>query len=175
MIYSSTVFSHFTHFEPRILHLHQDNQDTIILMRMPLPLILLDDNWKGVDSKQSIPYTNKVNTSDYLIDQEKIIKNLDDFKKRIKQGYTIKKNGISQNYLIESINIFNSDDRKPFSSLKAAEQNFTSNISIRPSATKLFDSGIDVKLRITNTSVIYDDISINSILGDKFNAIKKVR
>lgn len=174
MIYSSTVFSHFTHFEPRILHLHQDNQDTIILMRMPLPLILLDDNWKGVDSKQSIPYTNKVNTSDYLIDQEKIIKNLDDFKKRIKQGYTIKKNGISQNYLIESINIFNSDDRKPFSSLKAAEQNFTSNISIRPSATKLFDSGIDVKLRITNTSVIYDDISINSILGDKFNAIKRL-
>lgn len=174
MIYSSTVFSHFTHFEPRILHLYQDNQDTIILMRMPLPLILLDDTWRGADSKQSIPYTNKINTADYLIDQEKIIKNIDEFKERIKQGYTIKKNGTSQNYLIESINIFNSDDRKPFSSLKAAEQNFTSNITIRPSATKLFDSGIDIKLRITNTSVLYDDISIHSILGDKFNAIKRL-
>ena len=174
IIYSSNVFSHFSHFEPRILHLYQDNQDTIILMRMPLPLILLEDNWKGVDSKQSIPYTNKVGTSDYLIDQEKIIKNLDDFKERIKQGYTIKKNDILQNYQIESINIFNSDNRKSFSSLESAEQNFTSNLTIRQSAKKLFDSGIDIKLRIINTSVMYDDISIHSILGDKFNAIKRL-
>lgn len=174
ILYSSTVFSHFTHFEPRILHLHQNNQDTIILMRMPLPLIILDDNWKGIDSKEDIPYTRLINNKDYLIDKEKIIKNLDDFKKRIKQGYTIKTNGIASNYLIESINIFNSDDRKPFSSLKTAEQNFTKNITIKPSATKLFDSGIDIKLRVKNTSVKYDDISINSILGDKFNAINRL-
>lgn len=174
IIYSSSVFSHFSHFEPRIIHLYQDNQDTIILMRMPLPLILLDENWQGIDSKQNIPYTNKVNNSGYLIDPEKISKNLDDFKKSIKPGYTIKKNGVVQNYHIESINIFNSDDRKPFSSLKTAEENFTSDVTIRPSATKLFDAGIDIKLRISNTSVINDDISISSILGDKFNAINKL-
>lgn len=168
------MFSHFSHFEPRIIHLYQDNQDTIILMRMPLPLILLDENWKGIDSKQNIPYTNKVNNSGYLIDPEKITKNLDDFKKSITPGYTIKKNGVVQNYHIESINIFNSDDRKPFSSLKTAEENFTSDVTIRPSATKLFDAGIDIKLRISNTSVINDDISISSILGDKFNAINKL-
>ena len=143
-------------------------------MRMPLPLILLDENWKGIDSKQNIPYTNKVNNSEYLIDPEKISKNLDDFKKSITPGYTIKKNGVVQNYHIESINIFNSDDRKPFSSLKTAEENFTSDVTIRPSATKLFDAGIDIKLRISNTSVINDDISISSILGDKFNAINKL-
>jgi hypothetical protein len=174
MLYSSAVFSHFTHFEPRIIHLYQKNHDTIILMRMPLPLIFLDDNWKGIDSKQSIPYTDKVNTSDYLIDKEQIKKGLNDIKKRIRAGYTIKKNGHVQNYLIESINIFNSDDRKPFSSLKAAEQNFTSDITIRPSATQLFDSGIDIKLRIINTSVVRDDIAIVSILGDKFNAITRL-
>jgi len=174
MLYSSAVFSHFTHFEPRIIHLYQNNHDTIILMRMPLPLIFLDDNWKGIDSKESIPYTNKVNTSDYLIDREQVKKNVDDIKKRIQRGYTIKKNGEVQNYVIESINIFNSDDRKPFSSLKTAEQNFTSDITIRPSATQLFDSGIDIKLRMVNTSVVSDDITIISILGDKFNAITRL-
>jgi hypothetical protein len=174
IIYSSSAFSHFSHFEPRIIHLYQDNQDTIILMRMPLPLVLLDENWQGIDSKQSIPYTKKIDTSNYLIDQEKIIKNLDEFKQHITKGYTIKSNGVLQNYLIESINIFNSDDRKPFSSLKTAEQNFNSDITIRPSATALFDAGIDIKLRITNTSVVNDDISISSILGDKFNAINRL-
>jgi len=143
-------------------------------MRMPLPLILLDENWQGIDSKQNIPYTNKVNISNYLIDQEKIRENLNDFKKHITQGYTIKKNDVVQDYLIESINIFNSDDRKPFSSLKTAEQNFNRDITIRPSATKLFDAGIDIKIRLTNTSVVADDISIYSILGDKFNAINKL-
>jgi hypothetical protein len=143
-------------------------------MRMPLPLILLDDNWKGIDSKQDIPYTNKVNASDYLIDSEKITKNLDAFKKRMAQGYTIKRNGVIQNVLIESINIFNSDDRKPFSSLKTAEQNFNSEITIRPNARKLFDAGIDLKLRVPDISVVEDDISISSILGDKFNAINKL-
>ncbi|OUR63098.1 hypothetical protein A9Q74_02520 [Colwellia sp. 39_35_sub15_T18] len=174
IIYSSSVFSHFSHFEPRIIHLYQDNQDTIILMRMPLPLILLNESWQGIDSKQSIPYTNKTNTSDYLIDQDEITESLDEFKKQIIQGYEIKKNGELQNYLIESINIFNSDDRKPFSSLKTAEQNFNGGITIRPSATKLFDAGIDIKFRITNTSVVNDDISIYSTLGDKFNAINKL-
>ncbi|MBL4764446.1 MAG: HupE/UreJ family protein [Colwellia sp.] len=174
MIYSASVFSHFTHFEPRIIHLYQDNQDTAILMRMPLPLILLDNNWKGIDSKQNIPYTNKVNTSDYLINQEKIKENLSAFKKHITQGYLIKKNGVVQTYLIESINIFNTDDRKPFNSLKTAERNFSGEITIRPEAIKLFDAGIDIKLRLANTSVVADDISIYSILGDKFKAINRL-
>lgn len=174
IIYSSSAFSHFSHFEPRIIHLYQDNQDTIILMRMPLPLVLLDENWQGINSNQDIPWTKKIDTADYLIDQRKIAKNLDKFKQHITQGYTIKKNSIVQNYLIESVNIFNSDDRKPFSSLKTAEQNFNGDVTIRPSATKLFDAGIDIKLRIINTSVVNDDISISSILGDKFNAINKL-
>lgn len=87
----SFLISHFSHFEPRIIHLYPDNQDTTILMRMPQPLILLGDNWQGIDSKQNIPYTNKVNISNYLIDQKKITDNLNDFKKHITQGYTIKK------------------------------------------------------------------------------------
>lgn len=174
IIYSSSVFSHFTHFEPRIIHLHQDNQDTTILMRMPLPLILLDKNWKGIDGKQNIPYTKLINNTDYFIDHNDIKNNLKAFKKYITQGYIINKNGVEQSYIIESINIFNTDDRKPFNSLKTAEQNFSSEITIRPQATKLFDAGIDIKLRILNTSVIKDDISITSILGDKFKAINRL-
>lgn len=174
IIYSSSVFSHFTHFEPRIIHLHQDNSDAIILMRMPLPLILLDENWKGIDGKQNIPYTKLINNTDYLIDHNEIKKNLKAFKTHITQGYTINKNSVEQSYLIESINIFNTDNRKPFNSLKTAEQNFSSEITISPQATKLFDAGIDVKLRILNTSVVKDDISISSILGDQFKAINRL-
>jgi hydrogenase/urease accessory protein HupE len=174
IIYSSSALSHFTHFEPRIIHLYQEQQDILILMRMPLPLVLLDENWKGIDSNQNILYTKKINKSDYILDHKEIKINLEIFKKKIIQGYVIHQNSDKQNYQIENINIFNTDNRKPFNNLKTAEQNFSNELTIRPEAVKLFDSGIDIKLRLRNASVINDDISISSILGDKFNAINRL-
>lgn len=177
LIFSSTLHAHFTHFEPRIIHLFQEQQDTIILMRMPLPLILLDEQWKGIDSEQNIPYTRKFNDPDgidYLLDHAKIRDDINTFKTIISQGYTIQKNTIEQQYLVDAIHIFNTDNRKPFSSLDTALKNFTADLAIQPEAIKLFDAGIDIKLRLPNTSIITDGISIQSVLGDKFNAINRL-
>ena len=91
---SSAANAHFSHFEPRIIHLYQENRDTIILMRMPLPLVLLDDSWKGMDSEQEIPFTLRVsaaNTVEYLINHNQIRENLAELKNLITAGYSIKK------------------------------------------------------------------------------------
>ena len=177
LIFSSTLHAHFTHFEPRIIHLYQEQKDTIILMRMPLPLILLNEQWEGIDKEQNIPYTNKIkdaNGVNYIVDHQFIRNNLDTFKTLIHKGYKIEKNSQPQNYLVDSIHIFNTDKRKPFSSLETALDNFSGNITIKPDALDLFDSGIDIALRLPNTSIIKNDISIHSILGDKFNAINRL-
>ena len=177
LIFSSTSHAHFTHFEPRIIHLFQEKQDTIILMRMPLPLILLDEKWKGIDNEQSISYTQKISTTDgidYLLDHKKIQNDITAFKKIITKGYTIQKNHVGQQYIIDAINIFNTDNRKPFSNLDTALENFSGEFTIQPEATKIFDAGIDIKLRLPNTSIIKNDITIKSVLGDSFNAINRL-
>lgn len=174
---SSAANAHFSHFEPRIIHLYQENRDTIILMRMPLPLVLLDDSWKGMDSEQEIPFTLRVfaaNTVEYLINHNEIRENLAELKNLITAGYSIKKNGQQQHYRVEAIHIFNSDSRKPFSSLDTAQSNFNGDISISEDSRSLFDVGLDIQLRISDTSLISDEITISSILGDKFNAINRL-
>ncbi|WP_299199453.1 HupE/UreJ family protein [uncultured Amphritea sp.] len=174
---SSGANAHFSHFEPRIIHLYEENRDTIILMRMPFPLVLLDDSWKGIDSEQKIPFTLRVsaeNTVEYLINHHEVQENLAGLKALIQAGYRINKNGQQQSYRVEAINIFNSDTRKPFSSLDTAQSNFTGEISISADARSVFDAGLDIRLRLTDTSLINDEITIGSILGDKFNAINRL-
>ena len=174
---SSAANAHFSHFEPRIIHLYEANQDTIILMRMPLPLVLLDDSWKGMDSEQEIPFTLRVSAADtveYLINHNEIRENLAELKTLITAGYSIKKNGQQQLYRVEAINIFNSDSRKPFSSLDTAQSNFNGDVSISADSRSLFDAGLDIRLRLPDTSLINDEITISSILGDKFNAINRL-
>lgn len=176
-LFSTTVLAHFTHFEPRIIHLYQDNRDTIILMRMPLPLVLLDNTWQGVDSQQAIPFTHRVTAAErteYLLNHSEIKASLGRLKQLISSGYRIKKEGQNQIYRIEAINIFNSDSRNPFSSLDTAQSNFNGDITISEDARSLFDAGLDVRLRLADTSLNTDEINISSILGDKFNAINRL-
>lgn len=177
LLFSTSLHAHFTHFEPRIIHIYQEDQDAIILMRMPLPLVLLDENWKGIDSEQAIPYTQKINTGDtvdYLINHQEVKDRPALLEAMITDGYKIRKNNHSQYYSVDAIHIFNTDTRKPFNSVDSALENFTESINVKADATKLFDSGIDILLRVYNTSVINDNIDISSLLGDRFNAINRL-
>ncbi|WP_067869161.1 HupE/UreJ family protein [Neptuniibacter marinus] len=177
LLFCSIAQAHFTHFEPRIIHLYQDNQDTIALMRMPLPLVLLDNTWQGIDSNQDLPFTEKraaPEGNDYFIKHDEVRTTLDRLKNYISQGYTFTKDGATQPFSVEQIHIFNTDSRKPFSDLDTALENFNGELVITPDATKLFDSGIDIQLRLPNTSIVENDITITSYLGDKFNAITRL-
>lgn len=177
MLFSATSVAHFTHFEPRIIHLYQQGQDTVVLMRMPLPLILLDEHWKGIDSHQPLPLTTQTTTSDgvdYLLDHAQIRANPDILKTRIARGYSFRKNNGVQAIQVEAIHIFNTDTRQPFNNLESALDNFDGNVSVRPDAIRLFDSGVDVAIRLPLTSVTQDEVSIYSVLGDKFNAIHRL-
>lgn len=177
LLFCSTAQAHFTHFEPRIIHLYQDNQDTVALMRMPLPLILLDNTWQGIDSNQDLPFTEKraaPEGRDYFIKHNEVRTELERLKSYITQGYAFTKDGAAQPFAVEQIHIFNTDSRKPFSNLDTALENFSGELAISPDATKLFDAGIDIQLRLPNTSIVDNDITITSYLGDKFNAINRL-
>jgi hypothetical protein len=177
LLFCSIAQAHFTHFEPRIIHLYQDNQDTIALMRMPLPLVLLDNTWQGIDSNQDLPFTEQraaPEGNDYFIKHDEVRITLDRLKNYISQGYTFTKDGVTQPFSVEQIHIFNTDSRKPFSNLDTALENFSGELAITPDATKLFDSGIDIQLRLPHTSIVENDITITSYLGDKFNAINRL-
>ncbi|MFW1677062.1 HupE/UreJ family protein [Pontibacter sp. JAM-7] len=174
---TSQAQAHFTHFEPRILHIYQDQQDVMVLMRMPLPLVLLDDSWGGIDANSSVEYTRQIQTengTDYLLDLPRLTNTPDELLRRIQQGYQFNINGKQQAASIEAIHLFNSDDRRPFVDISSAESNFSSAISIEDNVVKMFDTGIDIRFRLEGTSLITDDLTIFSALGDKFKAINRL-
>ncbi|MDF2181952.1 HupE/UreJ family protein [Neptuniibacter sp. CAU 1671] len=177
LLLSQHVAAHFTHFEPRILHIYQDKSDILVLMRMPLPLVLLDASWKGIDAKNQVPYTKQAEMEDgidYLLDRAALTEKPELLIEKISQGYRFEINQSLRSAQVEAIHLFNSDNRRSFVDIASAESNFDGFMLLEPEAIKFFDTGLDIKFRLQNASVIADNMTIFSKLGDQFNAINRL-
>lgn len=170
--------AHFNHFEPRIIHIAEDAGDLFIYLRMPLPLLLLPDDWKGGDTTQDIPFTTKrtaAGKTEYDLNKTEVTTNTANLIQLIKQGYkvTINQKPITD-YETVNISIFTSHNRKPFSSLAYAQKALEGPlIKIIPGEFSIFNASIDVKIKIPNHSVT-SDITISSDLGSKFKALDRL-
>lgn len=170
--------AHFNHFEPRIIHIAEEAGDLYFYLRMPLPLLLLPNDWKGGDTTQDIPFATKRTAGDkteYYLDRTEVTNNTAKLIQLIKQGYqiTIDQKPIT-NYEPVNISIFTSHNRKPFSSLEYAKTALEGPlVKIIPGEFSIFNATIDVKIKAPNHS-IQSDITITSDLGAKFKAIDRL-
>ncbi|MDD1780291.1 HupE/UreJ family protein [Enterovibrio sp. ZSDZ35] len=175
---AQNAYAHFTHFEPRIIHISEKQGGLQILLRMPLPLLLLDTSWRGFDSLQNVPFTYQKQTEEgtqYIVDTSAIEQQFPVFSQLVTDNYTLKHANRPQDSMkVTHVHIFNSDRRKPFSSLQLAEQSFTrGDIVVDADASNLFESSIDVRLFVP-FAVFDDSYTIDSDLGIHLNAIEKL-
>ncbi|MEH6649889.1 MAG: HupE/UreJ family protein [Motiliproteus sp.] len=170
--------AHFTHFEPRIIHVSPQQGGVQLLLRMPLPLLLLDEDWQGGDSGQAIPFTQRERVGDqwvYRIDPADFEHRFAEFEQRVLAGYTLHREGQRLEGLsLTHVHIFNSDQRKPFSTLATAEAAFgVDKVQVDAGVIELFDSGIDLRLFIPAISLA-GSFTIDSDLGIRLNAIERL-
>ncbi len=175
---SPPVQAHFTHLEPRIIHVSPQPGGIQLLLRMPLPLLLLDRGWRGVEEGQAVPYTRREKVAGqwlYRIETGEFSKRFDDLEQRVLNGYQIYHNGQRVEAItLTQVHVFNSDRRRPFSSLVAAESAFgTERVRVEAEAVELFDSGIDLRLFIPAVSLA-ETFSVESELGAHLNVIDRL-
>ncbi|WP_052737544.1 HupE/UreJ family protein [Grimontia sp. AD028] len=175
---AQNAYAHFTHFEPRVIHISEKQDGLQILLRMPLPLLMLDKNWRGMDSLQSVPFTYRRQTEEgtqYIVDGSAIKQQFPAFSQLVTDNYALKHASRPTNALkVTHVHIFNSDRRKPFSSLQLAEQSFTSgDVVVDADVSNLFESSIDIRLFVP-AATLDDSYTIDSDLGTHLNAIEKL-
>ncbi|MEH6471124.1 MAG: HupE/UreJ family protein [Halopseudomonas sp.] len=175
---AAQVQAHFTHFEPRIIHVSPQQGGVQLLLRMPLPLLLLDEDWQGGDSGQAVPFTQRERVGDqwhYRIDPADVEQRFAEFEQRVLAGYTLHQDGQRLEGLsLTHVHIFNSDQRKPFSTLATAEAAVGEDrVRVEAGAVELFDSGIDLRLFIPATSLA-GSFTIDSDLGTRLKAIERL-
>ncbi|MGF1766997.1 HupE/UreJ family protein [Enterovibrio makurazakiensis] len=178
LVNAQNAYAHFTHFEPRIIHVSEKHGGLELLLRMPLPLLLLDKTWRGSDSLQSIPFTYQKKTGEdtqYIVDVSAIEEHFSAFSQLVTDNYSLTHtNRPPSELIVTDIHIFNSDQRKPFSSLEHAEHSFIGgNIVVDADASNLFESSIDVRL-LAPTATFDGRYNIDSELGVHLNAIEKL-
>lgn len=170
--------AHFTHFEPRIIHVSAQQGGVQLLLRMPLPLLLLDEDWQGGDSAQAVPFTRRERVGDqwrYRIDRADFEQRFAEFEQRVLAGYSLHREGQRVEGLsLTHVHIFNSDQRKPFSTLATAEAALSGGrLNLDAEAIELFGSGIDLRLFIPATALT-GSFTIASDLGIRLKAIERL-
>lgn len=169
---------HFTHFEPRIIHLSPLPDGVQLLVRMPLPLLLLDRDWQGSDSGQAVPFTRREREGGqwrYAIAPADFEDRFKALEQRVLTGYTLKRDGRPvERVALTQVHLFNSDRRKPFSTLAAAEAAFgDERVTVEADASNLFDSGIDLRLFVPGPQS-GGVLTLESDLGVHLNAIERL-
>ena len=167
--------AHFNHFQPRVVHIAQEGRDIDIFVRIPLPLLLLPENWKGMSKGQDILFTTKRQEGDkwkYVVDGDAVKQNWEGFVSLIKKGHIIKG---AQNepidFSLSAVSIFTIHERKTFSTLRTAKRAFpASSISVRGDKIDPFDAVIDIKMTVPNQS-IQEGFLLQSYLGTHLNII----
>jgi len=170
--------AHFTHFEPRIIHLSAQQGGVQLLLRMPLPLLLLNEDWQGADSGQAVPFTRRERVGDqwrYRIDPAELEQRFAQLEQRVLAGYRLQRDGERVAGLrLTQVHIFNSDQRQPFSTLASAEAALSGGkVNVEAGAIDLFDSGIDLRLFLPATPLA-GSFTLASDLGIRLQAIERL-
>ncbi|MEH6628188.1 MAG: HupE/UreJ family protein [Motiliproteus sp.] len=177
-IFPGQVLAHFSHFEPRIIHVSQQQDGVQLLLRMPLPLLLLDESWKGGGLDQDVQFSRKARLGEewgYSVNPADFEQKFDDLEKLVLKTHSLKKDGLLVERLsVTHAHIFNSDKRAPFSTLASAEASFRGGkVKVDEEAIDLFDSAIDIRMFIPDTQ-LSGSFSIDSDLGVHLKAIERL-
>lgn len=187
LITAAPLKAHFTHFEPRIIHITnqpasvtsaEPSKAVEMYLRMPLPLLLLPENWGGLDSGEPIPFTRRIreqNDWKYYLAIDEIRTNPKALETLIQATHIITSNGRKLEGLrLEKLHIFSPHKRKPFSSLAYARTALNGEpISFDVTGGEIFDTLIDIKLILPGVDTA-SAITIKSALGEKLKVISRL-
>jgi len=158
--------------DPRIIYVsEQDNSEVLVLVRMPVPLALLPDDWKGHEDPR-IPPFGSISENGTKLDLSAVVKNRSALETLLRNGMSISIGGEEVELHIEEYRFWADDSRPNFGTWKAALRSFAAEgHPIETERASYFDLTLDVMITIEGVDLL-DHLRIESTLGHQFREMQ---
>ena len=166
--------AHFSYSDPRIIHMTaHENGQSVILVRMPAPLALLPDDWKGVEDKRVPPF-GSVENGNTVLDPAAIADGEAVLRARLNESVELWIGGQRAETRVEAFRFWSDKARPTFgtvrSALAAFDAPFDRSAVVRAS---YFDLTIDVMVSVPAAD-LSEEVRLVSSLGHRFRVIDKL-
>lgn len=162
--------AHFSYSDPRIVHVAEtDAGEMAILIRMPAPLALLPQDWRGAEETRLPPFGTRA-AGDIMLDPQTLHDEQSAFHKHLSAGLIVWIDGSAKSFTIGRTKLWSDADRPSFGTAKSA---FKALDKQSPSMPMMyFDTTLDVEFLLPQSS-LDASIHLTSDLGGRFKVMDK--
>lgn len=170
LVFSTASYSHFNPFAVRVIHAVENDDHVELYMKIPLPLVLLPNDWKGIDSGEELAFVlvqSLENKWRYLIDRPALTENWKGFAEHIMKDYEFRVAGSNSfDYQVEEMDINSVHDGSGFSTLATSKAAFNGINEVNfPIDGEIFEASVYLKL-VFNRARLSDGLTIRSRAGE---------
>ncbi|GAA0415854.1 hypothetical protein GCM10009133_25410 [Cocleimonas flava] len=168
------AFAHFSYSDPRIVHVaQQTNDSSVVLIRMPAPLVLLPDDWKVGEESTTPPYSLE-SEGKTILDLSTVTKSDAILRKQLNHAVELWVGNKRADTNVEGFRFWNDDERPQFGTLKSALKTFELPIDqAQITSASYFDLTLDVMISVP-VNGLNKELHIRSNLGHNFPVMDKL-
>ena len=166
--------AHFSYADPRIVHLAERSDGSLVLLvRMPAPLALLPDDWKGADETRLPPFGQKLGDATVL-NRSAVASGDAALRDRLRGALALWVDGQRAETRVENYRFWSDGARPRFGTMKSALAAFDSASSdSQVRSVPYFDLTLDVLISAP-TGDLTRELRLESRLGHRFRVIEKL-
>lgn len=170
MIAPQNARAHFSYSDPRIIHVTEGVDGGVeIFMRMPAPLALLPEDWKGSGDTRLPPFA-VLTGSGAALDVSAFELTNPEFSTVLERSLTVEMDGETVQPVLRAFRVWHDSDRPRFGTVKTAIAALQS--SPEPKPVPYFDATLDIRLALPGIN-LNRDMRLTSRLGQNFQVIEK--
>ncbi|SFA84693.1 Hydrogenase/urease accessory protein HupE [Poseidonocella pacifica] len=170
MIAPQEARAHFSYSDPRIIHVTENADGNVeIFMRMPVPLALLPEDWKGNAETRLPPFAVSTGNSAAL-DVSALDLTNPELAAVLERSLTVQMDGETLQPVLRAFRVWHDSDRPRFGTAKTAIAALENNSEPKP--VPYFDATLDIRLALPGIN-LNRDMRLTSSLGENFQVIEK--
>ncbi len=171
---SETAHAHFSYSDPRVLHVaEREDGQVIIMIRMPAPLALLPEDWRGTEETRTPPFARKVG-DETILDINAVAARDAALRDLLNDGLVFSLNGGPVETRVEEFRFWSDNARPRFGTLKTALAAFEQPVDgSEGTRAPYFDLTLDV-LMVAPDAELNRAVRLESQLGRNFQVMEKL-
>lgn len=171
-IVSQRADAHFSYSDPRIVHVaEQDDDRAVILIRMPAPLVLLPNDWRGTEEARLPPFA-VVDGGETVLDLAAVAEKDVALRTRLTEAISLWVAGSRVETQVEQVRFWADEARPGFGTLKSARAAFDKPSETSAAALPYFNLTVDVMI-LAPTGMHGHELRLESSLGRNFQVMEK--
>ena len=170
MIAPQEARAHFSYSDPRIIHVTEGADGGVeIFMRMPAPLALLPEDWKG-SAETRLPPLAVSTGNGPVLSVSALGQTNPELAAVLERSLSVEMDGETLQPVLRDYRVWHDSDRPRFGTVKTAIAALQSSLAPKP--VPYFDATLDIRLALPGID-LNRDIHLTSRLGENFQVIEK--